>query len=321
MLYLTQAPAIGTTHRYVGSLLQQLGEILDASGHTRFFVGSIAYLGEQPSQGDPHMNGNTGGERPPQSTDLAAWRQAVADGRLRQIPFEAIVAAIQDLGPDTDKAVQNALVKHLSDFIYTHLKRKIGRNYLNNGKDIIDRVHFQVFEAIATPRSADGKGTREAFYSRVMFRLKDAIAQEALERRIPDESTAKRTSKPNKIDRTANENGEEVTFTEIKGHPDQVDDVELPRRVDAVPSSVLRDPTLLDGARYLEQQIDVNRFLEENILDDRKRLAFYLFMDGLPYKSKKFDSIAKALGIDEKTARQWIEEIQQDLKAKVGDRP
>jgi hypothetical protein len=39
----------------------------------------------------------------------------------------------------------------------------------------------------------------------------------------------------------------------------------------------------------------------------------------VPFKSKKSDSIAKALGIDEKTARQWIEEIQALLKEKIGD--
>ena len=72
--------------------------------------------------------------------------------------------------------------------------------------------------------------------------------------------------------------------------------------------------------RAADEQIDVDRFLEENIKDDRKRLAFYLFMDDLPFKSKKFASIARALGIDERTARQWIEEIKKQLKAKIGDR-
>jgi hypothetical protein len=42
-------------------------------------------------------------------------------------------------------------------------------------------------------------------------------------------------------------------------------------------------------------------------------------MDDVPFKSKKHHSIAKALGIDEKTARLWIEEIKAQLKEKIGD--
>jgi hypothetical protein len=57
----------------------------------------------------------------------------------------------------------------------------------------------------------------------------------------------------------------------------------------------------------------------ENILDqvtdDRKRLAFRLFMDGVPFKSKKTECIADALGISEKTAREWVKEVRELLSA------
>jgi hypothetical protein len=33
-------------------------------------------------------------------------------------------------------------------------------------------------------------------------------------------------------------------------------------------------------------------------------------MDGVPFKSKKSASIADALGISEKTAREWVKEVQ-----------
>ena len=56
-------------------------------------------------------------------------------------------------------------------------------------------------------------------------------------------------------------------------------------------------PALLDGVRATDQQIDTDRFLAENIKDDQKRLAFRLYMDDVPFKSKKHHSIAKALGI------------------------
>jgi hypothetical protein len=75
---------------------------------------------------------------------------------------------------------------------------------------------------------------------------------------------------------------------------------------------------LLDGVREADEKIGVDRFLEDNIVDARKRLAFRLFMDDFPYKSGRSVSIAKALGIDEKTARQWIEDTQERLKKKIG---
>ena len=77
----------------------------------------------------------------------------------------------------------------------------------------------------------------------------------------------------------------------------------------------------LEGSFNYERhrQTTDHRFLAENIKDDRKRLAFRLYMDDVPFKSKRHHSIAKALGIDEKTARLWIEEIKAQLKEKIGD--
>lgn len=56
-------------------------------------------------------------EDPPDSTDLDGWRRAISDGRHTGYRLEAIVAAIQDLGPCSDKAVLNPLAKHLSDAV------------------------------------------------------------------------------------------------------------------------------------------------------------------------------------------------------------
>ena len=72
------------------------------------------------------MDAKTGEQAPPDSTYYAGWRQAVADGRFRQFPLETIVAAIQDLRTNTDSGVRNALVKFLSDTIYTRLRRTVG---------------------------------------------------------------------------------------------------------------------------------------------------------------------------------------------------
>jgi hypothetical protein len=74
----------------------------------------------------------------------------------------------------------------------------------------------------------------------------------------------------------------------------------------------------LENVDIANEALDVDRLLEEWVTDDRKRLAFRLHMDGFPAKSKKSNSIARVMNIDESTAREWIEEVQKLLKSKVG---
>ena len=124
------------------------------------------------------MDTRTDDEPPPRSTDLDGWRQAVADGRYRKFKLETIVAAIQDLGPKTDKSVLNTLALHLSDTILRILRWRVGRNHRNEGKDIIEDAHGQIVQAMLNPKSADGKGLREAFVPRVQFRAADAIRED-----------------------------------------------------------------------------------------------------------------------------------------------
>ena len=59
------------------------------------------------------MDASIGEDPPPDSTDVAGWRQAIADGRFRRFPLEAIAAAIQDLRPNRDGGLISALVKEL----------------------------------------------------------------------------------------------------------------------------------------------------------------------------------------------------------------
>ncbi len=264
------------------------------------------------------MDASTGEEPLPNSTDVAGWRQATADGRFRRFPLETIAAAIQDLRPNRDGGLINALAKHLSERVYRIARRYVGRNHPNEGYDIVDRVHDQFFKSLAQPQSADGKDIRQALVSRLMFRLKDAIAKEARERRIPDETVVKPRKTAKQFGSPGDE-GQEVEFVEIDQQPDLAEEAGPSDGDDDPPSKARWNPALLDGVRAADEQIDVDRFLEENIKDAQKRLAFRLFMDGLPFKSKQYDSIAKALGVDEKTVRLWIEGIQKQLKDKIGD--
>jgi hypothetical protein len=259
-----------------------------------------------------------GEEPPPDPLDLAGWQHAVADGRFRRFRLEAVVAAIQDLGPLTDKKVLHPLLKHLSDATNRMLRAWVGPNHPNDGWDIIERAHFQIFEALFQPHSADGKALREAFGSRVSFRMKDAIGKEARLRRVPTEQKSEETDDAAALDDADDVDGTELV--DVAEHPDQAEDVEPSDGDEAAPKKAARDPSLLDGVRDLDETIDVERVLM-TISDDRKRLAFRLHMEGIPFKSRRSASIEKALDISEKTARDWIEEVQELLKTKVGDQP
>ena len=118
-------------------------------------------------------------ERPaPRSTDLNGWRKAIADNHLGLFTLEAITVAFQDLRlrSDRDEYVEQELIKYLSASILRILRKHVGLNHPNRGEDIMFRAHHQLITALLKPKSADGGGMREAFASRVLFRMKDALA-------------------------------------------------------------------------------------------------------------------------------------------------
>ena len=161
---------------------------------------------------------------------------------------------------------------------------------------------------------ADAWSPAFAFVPRVLFRLKDAIAEEERERRVPDETRrrGKRGSGKARDDTGEAEEASEVGhLTEIQSSAADTEDSE---EAEFAPVK-MRDTSLLDGVRDTDQEIDVTRILER-VCDPRKRLAFHLFMDGVPYKSKHSDvyTVAQALGVSEKTARNWVEEVRQVLR-------
>jgi alcohol dehydrogenase class IV len=228
------------------------------------------------------MSRPTDKDPPPDSTDLEGWRRAVNDGHHKRYRLEAIVAAIQDLGPCTDKAVLNPLAKHLSDALLHILRKLVSVNHPNRGVDLIERTHGQIIDAILQPECADGKALRLAFVPRVTFRLKDALTADANAARNRERHEAEvRAGR-------ATQRG-----TDGAAH-------DVPRKNEA-PSE-------------LDECLDVGHILEQ-VTDDQKRLAFRLFMDGVPFKSKKAASIAEALGISEKTAREWVNEVQELLSS------
>jgi hypothetical protein len=254
------------------------------------------------------MDNRIGEECSPKSNDLDGWRQAIADNRLRSFKLEEIAAAFQDLG-SRDKSVQHALAQYLNDSVLGILRGVVGFNHPNRGEDIILRAHHKIFEALLRPKSADGLSLRKAFVSRVLFRMKDAIAVEQRERRVPiqvacpkadDSDDAEESSTINTL------NAESAGETE--GETDTEDEEEV------VPGKG-RQPLPLDSVQETYERIDVKRIFDR-ITDPRKRLAFYLYMNDFPYHSKKkgVQTIAQALNISDRTARDWVEEVRQFLE-------
>jgi RNA polymerase sigma factor (sigma-70 family) len=242
------------------------------------------------------MDTTTSDEPPPSPApaDLTGWRQAVADGSYRDFRCEDIVAAIQALTPATDKQVVHALARHLSKTMLRILRKLVGTHHPNRGQDIIDRVHSQMWEALLKPDSADGKGLRAAFIPRLRFRIKDAIAAEgaSCDRRVGNNKNDGRAPQPTN-----------TAVFDTRAADDQI--------------------------QALHESIDVENILGK-IADPKKRLAFRLHMDGVPAKSKKTDSIAKALGVSDKTVREWINNVTallsslpevQELKSAKGGKP
>lgn len=278
----------------------------------------------------------TSDRKPPPSTDLEGWRQAIADGRLTTFRLEHIAAAFQDLGP-ADRRVYDALTRHLSGAIMGMLLKRVDQNRPNWGKDIVDEVHDEVFASLLQPDSADGKALRVAFGPRVLFRMKTAIAN-ALRDQVSPVPKFMRKSKIDDAEDNLDEAEEAVdeatkvlgggetnvepsksTETDKAGKTEKEDTSPQIFAVDEAeddeigPGKREYDPTLLDGVRELDEVIDAKRVLLA-IPDYKKRLAFWLYADGTPFKSKRSDSIAKACGVSERQAREWIKEIEAELQ-------
>jgi hypothetical protein len=75
-----------------------------------------------------------------------------------------------------------------------------------------------------------------------------------------------------------------------------------------------------DTFEHLDQKIDIERILE-CVPDARKALAYRFHLEGVPLKTKKgTTSISKTLDVSDKTASQWIDEVEAIIKEKIGER-
>jgi len=206
----------------------------------------------------------------PLPTDRPGWRKAVNEQRLSQFRMEEIVGAVQAMLRDNDQSLLNSLVGYVSDALMRMLAKRVSKTHRNEGRDIIERAHDKLIDAVLRPDSADGKALRTTFGSCVRFRLADAIRHEQVDsEREPSYDL--------------DEAGEPI------------------------------EPANESSWLNIEASAEIEEILSV-IKDGRKRLAFRLSMERVPYDSKDGHSISKALGISEKTARDWVREVQAQLK-------
>ena len=99
-------------------------------------------------------------DAPPASSDLEGWRRAVAQGQLGLFRPEALLCAVQDLGPDADPRVLNPIAKHLSDIITKMARGYFGTNKPNKGEEIILLVHGGIWTSLLDKDSDDGRTMR-----------------------------------------------------------------------------------------------------------------------------------------------------------------
>ena len=276
-------------------------------------------------------------ERSPSPKDLDGWRRFIAEGRHSDMKPENLVAAIQDLGPATRIDILNPLLNTLTAHAIKFLRRQVGTNHPNGGQDIIDRAHHDLILALFEPASADGKGFREAYYSRLSFRLKDAIAKELRQRRTEQDVIVAKAKRRDQHPSKATLKTPSSDYSKQEMEDDQIDADDDEHELadaesaaissfgnatndddDASPSRAHYDPELTDREDKVFDELSVRLILEKLVPDERKRQAYWLAKMGVPAKSKRTLSIAQALDIDESTARSWIEEVTQILIAKVG---
>jgi hypothetical protein len=222
-------------------------------------------------------------DEPPSPSDVQGWKDVVAQDRLRRIRPEAIVAAVQAMGPNGEQRLLSVLVTRISDELIRRIKWLVGKNQRNEGDDILWRAHHQLIVAVLSPNSKDGQGLSQNFRKWVEFRVADAIRAERL------------YAHRNQSYKTKAATGDEGEAT-----------IEI------------IEPADNKTADYVEQAAHVERLLSK-ITDPRKRDAFRLHMDGCPLgPGKGTMSIAEQLGISAKTAGEWIAEVQTLLKTEIG---
>ena len=92
------------------------------------------------------------------------------------------------------------------------------------------------------------------------------------------------------------------------------------KRSGEMPENVGDEPAKQSPPFSVDEQTLHVKLILEKVTDERKRKAFELHMEGVPYGGEKGHSIAGVLGINRDTARAWVDEVRAQL-AKLVRKP
>lgn len=263
----------------------------------------------------------------PPSCDLEeTWRKLIAAGLLSRQSPECLVTALQDLGPTADRKIRTAIASRISDLIMQLLHKRVGKNHPNRGQDIIEKVHGDLINSLLDPSSSDGKAMRKAFFMILNYRIKDAIAFEYKNSRIPTSYVGNLSGKtPADSNKSTPHGNVETSDTTPSGafhdlpiavpprsneRSNRESDSDTPdfESDDGVRNTwEVDDPSSLARFYDTEQMMDVERILS-HVRDEKKRAAFRYHMDG----ARKIH-IATVLDVDRKTIGTWISEVKEQL--------
>lgn len=255
---------------------------------------------------------------PPASEDLDGWSRAIADDTFSSFRPEERVAALQDLGEGLGEAARNKLALHLSREIMRILRRNVGVNHVDGGKEIVENTHGQIIEAMLAPTSADGRGLREAFAARVKHRMLDAIRAEMKREDRKQKLTDKiKREQSRGAPKRAHVDG--VSFVEpdagefFDSFEDDREEAQEAKEKRASDDALVKLDwygSSVDPRDAITEGMDLSCALEK-VGDPRKRLAFRLSLEQVPSHSNRdcVLSIAEICKVSEKTARAWIDEV------------
>jgi DNA-directed RNA polymerase specialized sigma24 family protein len=117
-------------------------------------------------------------DEPPLPTDHDAWGRIVQWDQLNRCTEALIVAAIQDgfNKPGVNQRVIGRMAEHISDRMHSVLRGAVLKKpFPDEGRAIVDKAHGEMLKALFSPKSADGKALRTAFFGVLRKRATDHV--------------------------------------------------------------------------------------------------------------------------------------------------
>jgi DNA-directed RNA polymerase specialized sigma24 family protein len=108
-------------------------------------------------------------------SDRGIWNERLASGEVETVSLELLFRTCRDLHQQDNGRLVERLVSVLVGRAARSLRKRVGRNHVNGGEDIVADAVAKVVDAILNPSSADAAAFGEAFQVTLGRRLADQI--------------------------------------------------------------------------------------------------------------------------------------------------